>query len=218
MAGEQENVKCSEDEIQTVVRGIFGQLFQGRQTTQSLQHETVSSELNQAFRLPRNVNASSMDMAVEGEHELPGPSQAVILPQQPLNLPVPPFNSQLNYGNISMSRRSRPLRRGRSGNQGRSNMQVRNNGRSSTQTSSSDRNELFLKDVYLLPSPAYDRVPRREAKSTLQKEGFCIDAYTFDKRWDEKMIREKMAMLFQNILKNESRYLIYRMEYDSRAN
>ena len=76
----------------------------------------------------------------------------------------------------------------------------------SSQPSSSDRNELFLKDVYLLPRPMYDRVPRREAKANLQKEGFCIDAFTFDKRWDEQTLRDKMAMLFCKILKDLTRY------------
>ena len=29
---------CSEDEIQSMVRGILGQLFEGRQSSQSMQH------------------------------------------------------------------------------------------------------------------------------------------------------------------------------------
>lgn len=205
MAGEQGNrTSCSEDEIQSMVRGIFGQLFERRQSTQSMQHGTISSELNQAFRLPRNINTSntSTTIAVEGEPG-PGPSQPVSLPQQSLTLSVPSFNSQLNYGNVNMGRRSGPIRPRRSGTRRRSNMQ--GNGCSS-QPSSSDRNELFLKDVYLLPRPTYDRVPRREAKANLQKEGFCVDAYTFDKRWDEQTLRDKMAMLFRKILKDVTRY------------
>ena len=54
----------------------------------------------------------------------------------------------------------------------------------------------FLKDVCLLPSPSYNKVPRREAKLELQKHSLYIDAFTFDKRWDEKVLREKMWQLF----------------------
>ncbi|CAB4011610.1 Hypothetical predicted protein [Paramuricea clavata] len=91
MAGEQGNrTSCSEDEIQSMVRGIFGQLFEGRQLTQSMQHGTISSGINQAFHLPRNINTSntSTTIAVEGEPG-PGPSQPVSLPQQSLTLSVP---------------------------------------------------------------------------------------------------------------------------------
>jgi hypothetical protein len=126
MAGEQGNrTSCSEDEIQSMVRGIFGQLFEGSGT-----------------RRRSNVQGNSC----------------------------------------------------------------------SSQPSSSDRNELFLNDVYLLPRPTYDRVRRREAKANLQKEGFCIDAFTFDKRWDEQTLCDKMAMLFRKIFKDVTRYWIFKSE------
>ncbi|XP_028402076.1 uncharacterized protein LOC114525067 [Dendronephthya gigantea] len=201
MAAEHGNRACSENQIQSVVRGILGQLFQERPSP-SVQHATVNSEINRAFRLPRNSNTSPLTVEGEPQTGPSEPSQPVSLPQQPLS--VPSFNSHLNYGNV-MGRRPGPIRPRRSGNRRHSAVQS-NNRCSSTQSSSSDRNELFLKDVYLLPRPTYDRVPRREAKANLQKEGFCIDAYTFDKRWNEQIIREKMVMLFQNILKDEKSF------------
>lgn len=47
-----------------------------------------------------------------------------------------------------------------------------------------------------MPSPSYNKVPRREAKLELQKRSLYIDAFTFDKRWDEKVLREKVWQLF----------------------
>ena len=131
------------------------------------------------------------------------PLSSTAMPIQPTNSELQagpePFNALTNYGQLQQQAKPGP---GPTRQRGRS--QVRNSclnfrchQRSSASnrrnsTPASERNELFLKDMCLLPSSSFNKVPRREAKLDLQK----IDAFTFDKTWDEKMLREKIWHLF----------------------
>ena len=46
---------CSEEQIQSMVRNIFGELFEAeRSGSSSRQHSSVASEISQRFRLPRH--------------------------------------------------------------------------------------------------------------------------------------------------------------------
>ena len=62
-----------------------------------------------------------------------------------------------------------------------------------------------MKDICLLPQTC-KKIPRREAKTKLQNEGCFVDAFIFDKRWDEPTLRLKMLVLFSNMLDSENRY------------
>jgi hypothetical protein len=53
---EQPTGACSETQIQSVVRSIFGELFVAEQSgSNSRQHSSVTSEINERFHLPRNA-------------------------------------------------------------------------------------------------------------------------------------------------------------------
>ena len=45
---------------------------------------------------------------------------------------------------------------------------------------------LATKELILLPSPKYNKVPRFERKRRLQERGLIIDGFPFDKSWDER--------------------------------
>ena len=197
---------CSEERIQSLVRNIFGELFAAEEHGQSSgQHNSVTSEINQRFRLPRN-SVPSRDST--GRPNQPSRSQlndtsTPTTPSLPAQAPpvalaatVPLFNAHLNYGNAPRFGPIRPRR----------NEARRRPRRSDTTTPRpSDRNEVFLKDVCLLPSASCEKVPRRDAKAKLQKDGYYVDAFTFDKRWDEDTLINKMLGLFPNVLSSTTR-------------
>lgn len=203
MADRPASASCSEEQIQSVVRNIFGELFEAEQHGHSSgQHDSVASEINQRFRLPRNNINVSQNAISNSIPTRPASSNEWIPPPsvpQPLSAAVPLFNPQVNYGNNLNTGRSGPVRPRRSGTRRRSRTE------SATSQSSSERNEMFLKDVCLLPTATCEKVPRREVKAKLQKDGFYVDAFTFDKRWDEQTLRNKMLLLFSNVLHNGTR-------------
>ena len=213
----------TEDRIQSLVRGIVGEFFtsnaRSTQREQSQQFSSLDGEVNHRFRLPRSSTESpNLDDASSGCLDA-AVSAVTASSNQPntsstpspigMNVPrVPRYNSLVNYG----------LRRQTSSGPGPTRQSARNSNRRRFTSPScpsnargSDRNEFFLKDVCLLPSPAHHKVPRREAKVQLQKRALYIDAYTFDKRWDETMLRQNIRKLFKSI--TESRLVSMRNIY-----
>ena len=100
---------CSEEQIQSMVRNIFGELLEAEQSgSSSRQHSSVTSEINQAFCLPRNgIDArSSSSVDVSSDQSVRQPP-AVIVPQEIISGAVPSFNPQINYNsNFARSVRS----------------------------------------------------------------------------------------------------------------
>ena len=219
---EQPTGAFSKAQIQSVVRSIFGELFVAEQSgSNSRQHSSVTSEINERFRLPRNAAPQPQNVLTIPTQQSQsgtasssgsiGQSSGQSVPQH-VNVPhtlsaaVPSFNAQINFGNPSLIARSGPVRPQRSQNR-RSSYYRRDRATSASQSSNSERNEVFMKDVCLLPQ-ACNKVPRRKAKTKLQNEGCFVDAFVFDKRWDEPTLRLKILSLslFSNMLDGENRY------------
>lgn len=183
-----------------MVRNIFGELLEAEQSgSSSRQHSSVASEINRAFRLPRNgINArSSGSVDVSSGQSVPQPP-AVNVPQEIISGAVPSFNPQLINYNSNFTR-SGPVRPRRSQNRRTDTSYWR--ATSAPQPSRSERN--FC--VCLLPQTC-KKIPRREAKTKLQNEGCFVDVFTFDKRWDDPTLRLKMLVLFSNMLDSENTY------------
>ena len=90
---------CFEEQIQSMVRNTFGELLEAEQGGfSSRQHSSVASEINRAFRLPRNgINVrSSSSVDVSSGQSVPQPP-AVNVPQKIISGAVPSFNLQINY-------------------------------------------------------------------------------------------------------------------------
>lgn len=213
MAEQPRNLSCSEEQIQSMVRGILGEMLQSEQSVQPVvqQFDSVEREINQRFRLPRNnvdnaneLRASSSDAvsnATTQSHSTHVSNSMTV--SAPCQTGVP-FNPMVNYG---FQPRPGPIRPRRSGSRRLQPLNQRQKSQSDGGNVSSltDRNAMFLKDVCLLPNATCDKVPRREVKAQLQNDGFYIDAFTFDKKWDEKILREKIMQLFSTVLKSETR-------------
>ena len=213
----------TEDRIQSLVRGIVGEFFTSNvgstQREQSQHFSSLDEEINHRFRLPRSSIESptltdestgglgAVVSAVTASSNQPNASST----PSPIGMSVPQvprYNSLINYG----SRRQTSSGPGPRRQSGRNNNRRRSTAPSRPSNArSSDRNEFFLKDVCLLPGPAHRKVPRREAKVQLQKRGLYIDAYTFDKRWNETMLRQNIGKLFKSI--TESRLVNMRNIY-----
>ena len=99
--------------------------------------------------------------------------------QSPLRQIASSFNPQMNYGGIMSQRR--PRRRQGTGPYAQGS-------RSCTVTSSAEYN----KDVILLPSPSWRKVPRGSDKAQLQKLGFYVDAVRFSKVMSEDEVKSKI--------------------------
>ena len=84
------------------------------------------------------------------------------------------FNSRQNYGLSSQPQRKRQVVR----QQQIQAPRKRNRGQTS------DIHAKYIKDVYLLPDPTWETVPRRQKKAFLQTHNFVVDAFEIDKRWD----------------------------------
>ena len=121
------NTLCSEEQIQSMVRDIFGQLLEAEQSGQgSGQHSSVASKINQRFCLPRNMSThqaepQAVNRAVSAVNNVnmpiqSGPDRSTSRSSLPINMPllqtlsVPSYNPQLNYGNFSRSGPIRPRR------------------------------------------------------------------------------------------------------------
>lgn len=177
MAEQPRNLSCSEEQIQSMVRGILGEMLQSeqRQSVQPVvqQFDSVEREINQRFRLPRNnvdnaneLRASSSDAvsnATTQSHSTHVSNSMTV--SAPCQTGVP-FNPMVNYG---LQPRPGPIRPRRSGSRRRQPLNQRQKSQSDGGNVSSltDRNAMFLKDVCLLPNATCDKVPRRNCKTTV---------------------------------------------------
>ena len=100
------------------------------------------------------------------------------------------FNSRQNYG-LS----SQPQRKCRVVRQQQIQATTKQN---SGQTS--DIHTKYIKDVYLLPDPTWETVPRKEKKASLQTHNFVVDAFEIDKQWDLEELTMQFYQLFSAIL------------------
>ncbi len=202
------------------MRGIFGEFLSSSERNNEAQFSAVGDEINNRFRLPRTGAISERstdrrfnDAAIARGSVSEARSQPVDQLQgsqssvSKISQHVPSFNPRVNYGNLRRESSSGPGPTRQRGQRCRSNLRRRVNQAHGSVKNTSDRNEFFLKDVCLLPSPSYIKVPRREAKVSLQRNGnWYVDAYTCDKRWDETTIRNKITQLFQAA--NIERYVL----------
>ena len=210
------NLHVTEDRIQSLVRGIVGELFDPDNRTNNRPREdrqlgSNEDEINHRFRLPRTSQADNNNVI---HANLPSPRNDVNDPSTsstssgiPLqrNNTEERFNPMLNYGLQQRSGPGPTRQCGRSRSNARCRANIVNLANTAKTSSASDKNEYFLKDVCLLPSPTYTRVPRREYKVDLQRRGLYIDAYSFDKRWDERTVRQNILLLFSAKLTDEAR-------------
>ena len=109
MAEQPRNLSCSEEQIQSMVRGILGEMLQSeqRQSVQPVvqQFDSVEREINQRFRLPWNnvdnaneLRASSSDAvsnATTQSHSTHVSNSMTV--SAPCQTGVP-FNPMVNYG------------------------------------------------------------------------------------------------------------------------
>ena len=173
----------------------------------------IEEEINHRFRLPRtspteNNNAihvnSPSPLTPRNDVNIAAVSTSSMNYSitEPRNSSEERFNPMRNYG---LQQRSGPGQTRQCGHS-RSNTRRRANvNHANTPKPSSERNKYFLKDVCMLPSPTYAKVPRREYKVHMQRRGLYVDAYCFDKRWDERTIRQNVLQLFAAKLTDEAR-------------
>lgn len=102
------------------------------------------------------------------------------------------FNSRQNYSR-NQTQRKRPGSR-----------QTPTQPRKRQQNQSSDAAFKYIKDVFLLPSPAWATVPRKEKKVFLQTHNFAVDAFLIDKRWNSEQLKKEFSQLFSTALMNDT--------------
>ena len=71
--------------------------------------------------------------------------------------------------------------------------------------------DIILKDVVLLPSPEYKKVPRGKSRENLFTEGYVASAIEIHSNWSQEDATHVLGSLFQEKLKDlaEPRYGIY---------
>ena len=139
--------------------------------------ENAGGELRSRFQMPRSLPASRGSRALIPDEGRQGPLRQI----------ASSFNPRMNYGGIMSQRR--PRRRQGTGPYAQGS-------RSCTVTSSAEYN----KDVMLLPSPTWRKVPRGKDKAELQKLGLYVDAVRFSKVMPEDEVKSKIKEVFQQQL------------------
>jgi hypothetical protein len=174
------NANQPSEPLQRLIRSIVSEVFTSNDTSRS-----SPEELNQSFRIPRGPRQSGEITAGAGQSS--GESRqamvaTLIPPQPPLQFQ---FNPRQNYGRSSTTRRrSRQV-------QSRAPRTVTNN-------------NVYIKNIFLLPSPSWVNVPRKESKDYLQTHGLVIDAYEIDKSWDNKELIDRFNELFKDVLTDDT--------------
>ena len=67
---------------------------------------------------------------------------------------------------------------------------IKKRGKGSLET---QRSLLPTKELILLPSPEYKKVPRFQRKRKLQELGLIVDGLPFNKSWDETQLQMKVT-------------------------
>ena len=101
------------------------------------------------------------------------------------------FNPRQNYGQHQPQRRRQTVRQNPVPATKCSRMQ------------SSETNVKYIKDVFLLPSPSWITVPRRDKKAFLQTNNLVVDAFIIDKRWNLSELKSQFCQLFVSVLPDE---------------
>ena len=186
---------AEEERIQRIVREIVSsEIGEPRQPNPATElpvniqaFQNVDQELTSRFQMPRSFPANR-----DRERALT-PLRAPDTGRQAQQHQIASsFNPRMNYGGIMNRRRQRrPLPYSR-----RTSTVTSTSTSSSSSSSSADYN----KDVILLPSPTWVKVPRGSDKSQLQKLGCYVDAVRFSKAMSEDEVRNKIKEVFQQQL------------------
>ena len=101
------------------------------------------------------------------------------------------YNPRQNYGRATTA----PRRRSR---QTYLTNQSRSNERTPPPTAS--KSDFYLKNVFLLPSPSWDKLPRGDSKEYLNSRGLVIDGFEIDKKWEQEELITRLRELFKETL------------------
>ena len=73
-------------------------------------------------------------------------------------------------------------------------------GKGKSKIGSTKKQILATKELILLPSPKYNKVPWFERKRRLQERGLIIDGFPFDKSWDETQLQVKVINPYNSLI------------------
>lgn len=66
-----------------------------------------------------------------------------------------------------------------------------------------------IKEIVLLPNPDIDKIPKFQNKVQLNEHGLIVDGYKIDRRWTEQQLKQNLASLFFNKVKDEQGVVRY---------
>ena len=175
----------SSEPLQRLIRNIVSNVVTGNESWQTSPmgssvrpaSSSVIEELNQRFQIPRK---RVQRQSVEVTGQLSGQPQSQ--PRQTTLTPIQ-FNPHQNYGRSYTPRKK--TRQGQA--QGHAPRRVTNN-------------NVYIKNIFLLPSPSWTKVPSKESKDFLQTHGLVIDAYEIDKSWEYEELVDRFNELFKDVL------------------
>ena len=179
--------------IQDVVRMVVANLNRPGPPAQSSSDSlpvstTTEAELNSAFQLPRGPQHGNSSNAC-----------------MPSSLCNPSALSRLSGGFSNRQNYSRGVDVGRGRRRRQTTFNRTSHGRfysvrTGPREETADR--VFTKDVCLLPSPSWNRVPRGKRKARLITNGMYVDAWPVLKDWNEASLRQEIQKLFSSVLKD----------------
>ena len=175
-------------DIQEVVRRVVANLnmppvsvAQCNAPTNSQSESTsISEELNNAFQIPRGREPSTL-------RSIPGTRIWNEISQLSSG-----FSNNQNYGGRSGGQRRR-------GRQERLNLRTASGRFYAVRTSRREHSAvdwMYTKDVCLLPSLSWNKVPRGRMKAFLINRGMYVDAWPVLKDWNEATLRLEIQRLF----------------------
>ena len=176
-------------DIQRLVRSIVADLMSQEQNTpveaatsntSGNRYESIDQELNNSFRIPRGTSRENIS----------GSINLNTAPNADANIAMN-FNSRQNYARNQPQRKRQVVR------------QSATQSRKRNRTQTNDGNETYMKNVFLLPSPTWSTVPRREKKVFLQTHDLVVDAFRIDKRWNYEELKTEFFQLFSTVLQGE---------------
>lgn len=183
MAGQGEASGGSGQELQRLVRTIVVDLMSEERANREETSVTtrnrfghIDEEINNVFHIPRGNSPQIPSVSVANTN----PSIAAR------------FNPRQNYG------------RSREQGQHQRTRLPQPQSRKRLRTQSSEGNEKYIKDVFLLPSPMWYTVPRREKKVLLQVNNLAVDAFRIDKRWNLDELKTEFSQLFSLALSGKN--------------
>ena len=175
-----------QDIVTQVVQNLSHLPAQSSSTTSISTNDSVSVELNRAFRIPREQRTSTSTTTVNAI----SPSTREAITAVANN-----FSANSNYGRPTTARRGRS----RSYNGRFQPYRPRGNHRA---TRDAVEPSIYYKDVCLLGCPEWEKVPRGEVKADLVRKNPYIDAWPVVKDWNEATLRQEVGNLFASALKD----------------